>query len=326
MKKAKKVLRKSVRKSVLNIHDQTYHTLLEHILKNGKRTGDRTGTGTKAVFGYQMRFDLAKGFPLLTTKKVSFGLILSELLWFIAGDTKLETLLRQNNHIWDDWPFKHYCLANKIPIPAPNSPEWERQIAEFNKKILSNKKFSKKYGDLGPVYGYQWRNWPTPNGKKIDQLKDIIEQIKKSPTSRRLIVSAWNPADIKEMAKAGLPPCHCLFQFKVLGGKLHLHLYQRSCDTFLGVPFNIASYSLLLLMVAQVTGYKVGEFIWTGGDVHLYQNHLRQVREQLSRQSMAKSPRIKLNPKIKNLFDFKKEDVELVGYQSHQGIKAPIAV
>ena len=312
--------------TTLNPHDATYHALLGHIMKTGKKTGDRTGTGTKAVFGYQMRFDLSKGFPLLTTKKVSFNLILSELLWFIAGDTKLETLLAQNNHIWDDWPFKNYCQVNKLPIPTPNSPEWESQIKEFHAKILSNKKFAKKYGNLGPVYGKQWRSWAAPGGKKIDQLADVIEQIKKSPTSRRLIVNAWNPADIQEMAKAGLPPCHCLFQFKVLGGKLHLHLYQRSCDTFLGVPFNIASYALLLMMVAQVTGHKVGEFVWTGGDVHLYLNHFKQVKEQLSRSSKAKSPRVKINPQVKNIFDFKKEDFQLVNYDSHPGIKAPIAV
>jgi thymidylate synthase len=310
----------------LNTHDQTYHTLLEHILKNGKDTGDRTGTGTRAVFGYQMRFDLSKGFPLLTTKKVPFGLIVSELLWFIQGDTKLKTLLKQNNHIWDDWPFKAYLKENKLPIPTPNSPEWEKQINEFNAKILNDKKFEKKYGDLGPVYGFQWRSWPASKNKKIDQLKDVLEQLKKSPTSRRLIVSAWNPADIEEMAKAGLPPCHCLFQFKVLKDKIHLHLYQRSCDTFLGVPFNIASYSLLLLMVAQVTGYKPGEFVWTGGDVHVYKNHFKQVKEQLKRDSKNASPKIKLNREIKDLFKFKKEDIELVKYDSHSGIKAPIAV
>ena len=313
-------------KTTLNTHDATYHALLEHILKTGKNTGDRTGTGTRAVFGYQMRFDLSKGFPLLTTKKVSFNLILSELLWFIAGDTKLKTLLERNNHIWDDWPFKAYLKANGLPIPTSNSPEWESQIKEFNSKILTNKKFNEKYGDLGPVYGKQWRSWPGAGKIKIDQLATIIEQIKKSPTSRRLIVSAWNPAEIEEMTIAGLPPCHCLFQFKVLDGKLHLQLYQRSCDTFLGVPFNIASYALLLIMVAQVTGYKVGEFVWTGGDTHLYQNHFKQVREQLSRSSKSKSPRVKINPNVKSLFDFKKEDFELMKYDSHPGIKAPIAV
>lgn len=310
----------------LNTHDATYHALLERIMQQGIDTDDRTGTGTRAIFGHQMRFDLSKGFPLLTTKKVPFGLIVSELLWFIAGDTQLKTLLAQNNHIWDDWPFKHYCQANNLPVPKPNSPEWEEQIKAFNEKILSDENFANEYGNLGPVYGYQWRSWPAPNGKKIDQLAEIIEQIKKSPNSRRLIISAWNPADIEEMIVSGLPPCHCLFQFKVLGGKIHLQLYQRSCDTFLGVPFNIASYALLLMMVAQVTGYEPGEFVWTGGDTHLYKNHFEQVTEQLARDSKGSSPKVKLNPEIKSIFDFKKEDIELLDYDSHLGIKAPIAV
>lgn len=310
----------------LNTHDATYHALLERIMQTGADTDDRTGTGTRAVFGHQMRFDLSQGFPLLTTKKVPFGLIVSELLWFIAGDTKLKTLLQNNNHIWDDWPFKHYCQANNLPIPKPNSPEWEEQIKVFNEKILSDENFANEYGNLGPVYGYQWRSWPNPKGGSIDQLAGVIEDIKKSPNSRRLIVSAWNPADIEEMTISGLPPCHCLFQFKVLGGKLHLQLYQRSCDTFLGVPFNIASYALLLMMVAQVTGHEPGEFIWTGGDTHLYKNHFEQVTEQLNRESKGPSPKVRLNPEIKNIFDFKKEDIELLDYDSHPGIKAPIAV
>lgn len=310
----------------LNTHDATYHALLEHILKTGIFTGDRTNTGTKAVFGYQMRFDLSKGFPLLTTKKVAFSRIVSELLWFIAGDTKLKTLLDQNNHIWDEWPFKAYLKEINLPIPEPNSPEWKSQMTDFTNRIQNDSEFAKKYGDLGPVYGYQWRSWPNPKGGSIDQLSEIIDQIKKSPTSRRLIVTAWNPADIEEMAKAGLPPCHCLFQFKVLGDKLHLHLYQRSCDTFLGVPFNIASYALLLMMVAQVTGHEPGEFVWTGGDVHIYSNHFDQSKEQLERDSKGPSPKVRLNPEIKNIFDFKKEDIELLDYDSHPGIKAPIAV
>ncbi len=310
----------------LNTHDATYHALLERIMQTGTDTDDRTGTGTRAVFGHQMRFDLSQGFPLLTTKKVPFGLIVSELLWFIAGDTKLKTLLQSNNHIWDDWPFKHYCQANNLPVPKPNSPEWEEQIKVFNEKILSDENFANEYGNLGPVYGYQWRSWPNPKGGSIDQLAGVIEDIKKSPNSRRLIVSAWNPADIEEMAISGLPPCHCLFQFKVLGGKLHLQLYQRSCDTFLGVPFNIASYALLLMMVAQVTGHEPGEFVWVGGDTHLYKNHFEQVNEQLGRDSKGPSPKVRLNPEIKNIFDFKKEDIELLDYDSHPGIKAPIAV
>ncbi len=300
-------------------------------MNEGEDTTDRTGTGTRAIFGHQMRFNLADGFPLLTTKKVPFKLILSELLWFIKGDTKLKTLLENNNHIWDEWPYKWYLKAEGLPIPPTGSEEWKTGIKEFTEKILADEDFNKKYGDLGPVYGYQWRSWPDHKrnieGKMvyIDQFAKIIEQIKSSPDSRRLIVSAWNPADIDEMAKAGLPPCHCLFQFKILNGKMSLQLYQRSCDTFLGVPFNIASYSLLLMMVAQATGYTPHEFIWTGGDTHIYSNHFDQVTEQLSR-DFRKLPTVKINPDVKDLFDFKMEDFELVGYEPHDAIKAPIAV
>ncbi len=308
-----------------------YHELLTKIMNEGEDTTDRTGTGTRAIFGHQMRFNLADGFPLLTTKKVPFKLILSELLWFIKGDTKLKTLLENNNHIWDEWPYKWYLKAEGLPIPPTGSEEWKTGIKEFTEKILADEDFNKKYGDLGPVYGYQWRSWPDHKrnieGKMvyIDQFAKIIEQIKSSPDSRRLIVSAWNPADIDEMAKAGLPPCHCLFQFKILNGKMSLQLYQRSCDTFLGVPFNIASYSLLLMMVAQATGYTPHEFIWTGGDTHIYSNHFDQVTEQLSR-DFRKLPTVKINPDVKDLFDFKMEDFELVGYEPHDAIKAPIAV
>ncbi len=308
-----------------------YHDLLQKIMNEGEGTTDRTGTGTRAIFGHQMRFNLADGFPLLTTKKVPFKLILSELLWFIKGDTKLKTLLENNNHIWDEWPYKWYLKAEGLPIPKTGSDEWDEGIKAFTEKIMNDDEFNKKYGDLGPVYGYQWRSWPDhkrgSNGEMIyiDQLAKLIEQIKASPDSRRLIVSAWNPADIDEMAKAGLPPCHCLFQFKVLNGKMSLQLYQRSCDTFLGVPFNIASYSLLLMMVAQATGYTPHEFIWTGGDTHIYSNHFDQVNEQLGR-DFKKLPTVKINPDVKNLFDFKMEDFELVDYDPHPAIKAPIAV
>ncbi len=302
-----------------------YHDLLRHIMENGEDTTDRTGTGTRAVFGYQTRFNLKDGFPLLTTKKVPFKLVLSELLWFIAGDTKLRTLLKNNNHIWDEWPFKWYLKSEGLPIPQPGSEEWNTGIKAFTERLMSDDEFDRKYGDLGPVYGKQRRSRPNPNGEDIDQLKKMIEQIKSTPDSRRLIVSAWNPAEIDEMAKAGLPPCHCLFQFKVINGKISLQLYQRSCDTFLGVPFNIASYALLLMMVAQVTGLQAHEFVWTGGDVHLYSNHFEQVKEQLSRDFRA-LPKVKINPEVKNLFDFTMEDFELVEYDPHPAIKAPIAV
>lgn len=302
-----------------------YLNLLSHIMEKGVQKGDRTGTGTKSVFGYQMRFDLSEGFPLLTTKKVPFRLVLSELLWFVAGDTKLRTLALQENSIWDDWPFKSYLERNNLPIPKPNTPEWEGEIKKFIERIKTDDQFAAEYGDLGPVYGHQWRHWRTPNGTEIDQLAEVVEQIKKNPNSRRLIVSAWNVSDIEAMAVAGLPPCHCLFQFYVADGKLSCQLYQRSCDTFLGVPFNIASYALLTIMMAKVTGLDPGEFVWTGGDVHLYTNHFDQVREQLSR-APRPLPTLIFKRDVTDLFDFKFEDFELVGYNPHPAIKAPIAV
>ncbi len=302
-----------------------YQDLLSHIMGNGEDKTDRTGTGTRAVFGYQMRFDLSKGFPLLTTKKMGLKAIIHELLWFLKGDSNLQYLAKNDVHIWDEWPYKAYLIKMGLPVPATGSEEWNLGLKEFVEKIKTDDAFAKEHGELGPIYGYQWRNWPTPNGGHVDQIASVIEQIKKSPDSRRLIVSAWNVADIDEMAKAGLPPCHCLFQFFVVNGKISCQLYQRSCDTFLGVPFNIASYSLLLMMVAQVTGYEPGEFVWTGGDVHLYSNHFDQVREQLSRKPMP-LPKMKLNPEVKNIFDFTFEDFTLEGYESHPAIKAPIAV
>lgn len=257
---------------------------MRHILANGTIKTDRTGTGTTSVFGYQMRFDLAKGFPLLTTKKVHMKSIIHELLWFIAGDTNIKYLTENGVKIWDEW-------------------------ADEN-------------GDLGPVYGRQWRSWAAPNGQKIDQLAEVIKMIKNSPDSRRLIVSAWNPADVPNMA---LPPCHAFFQFYVADGKLSCQLYQRSADVFLGVPFNIASYALLTEMIAQVCGLAVGEFIWTGGDTHLYSNHIEQVNLQLTR-DFRPLPTIKINPNVKDIFLFKYEDFELENYDPHPLIKAPVAV
>ncbi len=260
-----------------------YLDLLNHILESGVSKEDRTGTGTLSVFGYQMRFDLAKGFPVVTTKKLHLRSIIHELLWFLMGDTNIKYLNENGVSIWDEW-------------------------ADDN-------------GELGPVYGSQWRSW-TIDGKSIDQISNVVEQIRTNPDSRRLIVSAWKVDEIEKMA---LPPCHCLFQFYVAEGKLSCQLYQRSCDVFLGVPFNIASYSLLAMMVAQVTGLQPGEFIHTLGDAHLYKNHLEQARKQLSR-SPKPLPTMKMNPDVKDLFEFKYEDFELVGYDCHPGIKAPIAV
>lgn len=304
--------------------DIIYQDLLREIIECGNKKTDRTGTGTISRFGTQMRFDLSLGFPLLTTKKLPFKMIFGELLWFIKGDTKIRTLLKDNIHIWDEWPFKYYLIANKLPVPVVNSDEWKKQMNEFTDRIMSDDEFNKKWGDLGPVYGKQWRNWETSTGS-IDQLKQAVETIRKNPDSRRIIVSAWNPAEIEEMAKAGLPPCHCLFQFFVADGKLSCQLYQRSCDTFLGVPFNIASYSLLTHMIAHVTGLQPGEFIWTGGDTHIYSNHLDQVNELLGRKP-KKVPSIKIKRKVNELWDFTVDDIELVDYDPHPSIKAPIAV
>ena len=261
-----------------------YLDVMRHVREHGTFKSDRTGTGTYSVFGYQMRFNLADGFPMVTTKKLHLRSIIHELLWFLKGSTNIAYLKENGVSIWDEW-------------------------ADEN-------------GDLGPVYGYQWRSWPAPDGRHIDQIANVIEMIKKNPDSRRLIVSAWNPALVDEMA---LPPCHALFQFYVADGKLSCQLYQRSADIFLGVPFNIASYALLTMMVAQVTGYEPGEFIWTGGDSHLYANHLEQTDLQLTREPLP-LPTMKLNPAVKDLFEFTFDDFELVGYESHPHIKAPVAV
>lgn len=261
-----------------------YHDLLQHILDNGTFKGDRTGTGTLSTFGYQMRFNLEDGFPVLTTKKLHLRSIIHELLWFLQGDTNIKYLKENNVSIWDEW-------------------------ADEN-------------GNLGPVYGYQWRSWPTPDGGSIDQISNLIEQIKKNPNSRRLIVNAWNVAYVDNMA---LPPCHTMFQFYVADGKLSCQLYQRSADTFLGVPFNIASYALLTMMVAQVCDLKPGEFIHTLGDAHLYSNHLDQAKLQLER-DFRPLPTMKINPEVKDIFGFKYEDFELLNYDPHPHIKAEVAV
>jgi thymidylate synthase len=263
---------------------RAYLDLLSHVLEHGAEKGDRTGTGTRSVFGHQMRFDLAAGFPLLTTKKLHLRSIIHELLWFLQGDTNIGYLNANGVRIWDEW-------------------------ADAN-------------GDLGPVYGAQWRSWPDYHGGHIDQIAHVVADIQRNPDSRRLIISAWNPALVNEMA---LPPCHCLFQFYVANGKLSCQLYQRSADIFLGVPFNIASYALLTAMVAQATGYQPGEFIHTLGDAHLYSNHVEQARLQLTREPLP-LPTLRLNPEVSDLFAFRFEDITIENYEAHAGIKAPIAV
>ena len=285
-----------------------YLDLCHHVMTHGTFKMDRTKTGTKSVFGYQMRFDLKDGFPLLTTKKVHMKSIVHELLWFIKGDTNIKYLVDHDVRIWNDWPYEAY----------KKSSDYQQETMEaYIEKIKNDEQFAKKHGDLGPVYGAQWRNF---NG--VDQLKYILDELKNNPHSRRMILSAWNPAEIHSMA---LPPCHTLIQFYVADHKLSLQLYQRSADIFLGVPFNIASYALLLMMVAQVTGYEIGEFVHTLGDAHIYQNHFEQIELQLSREP-KKRPQLKLNPKIKSLFDFTYDDIELLDYHPHPGIKGKVAV
>ncbi len=264
--------------------EQPYLDLMRQVLDQGVEKHDRTGVGTRSLFGHQMRFDLSRGFPLLTTKKLHLRSIIHELLWFLAGDTNIAYLKEHGVRIWDEW-------------------------ADAN-------------GELGPVYGYQWRSWPAPQGGSVDQIAKVVEQIRHNPDSRRLIVSAWNPAQVDEMA---LPPCHALFQFYVAEGRLSCQLYQRSADIFLGVPFNIASYALLTQMVAQVCGLKPGEFIHTLGDAHLYLNHLEQAERQLTREPLA-APRLWLNPEVEELFDFRFEDIRIEGYEAHPHIKAEVAV
>lgn len=298
-----------------------YHDLLKHVLENGSDKADRTGVGTRSVFGYQMRFNLEEGFPLVTTKKVHTKSIIHELLWFMRGDTNLQYLAQNGVNIWNDWPYQNWLNQTNRAVDFPKySDAWKNEMKVFVEKIKTDNQFAKQWGELGPVYGKQWRNF---NG--FDQLSWLIDEIKRNPNSRRLIISAWNASEIEEMAKAGLPPCHTLYQFYVIDGKLSCQLYQRSADVFLGVPFNIASYALLTMMVAQVCNLGLGDFVHTFGDAHLYSNHFDQAHEQLSRPTLP-LPQMKINPEVKNIFDFSFEDFELINYNPHPAIKASVAV
>ncbi len=299
-----------------------YLELLKDVRDNGIGKDDRTGTGTRSVFGRQLRCNLADGFPLLTTKKVFLKGIIHELLWFIRGDTNIRYLVENGVGIWNEWPFQNYLNRQGLSEGLiKHSPEWQRELQVFIEQIKRDQGFAEQWGELGPVYGRQWRNF-----SGIDQLEWVINEIKTNPTSRRLIVSAWNPADIEEMSKAGLPPCHTLFQFYVSAdNKLSCQLYQRSADLFLGVPFNIASYALLTMMVAQVCGLEPGDFVHAFGDVHIYNNHTEQMDEQLSRTPKT-LPTLSLNPDIDSLFDFSFEDFTLENYDPEPSIKAPVAV
>ncbi|MCT6926247.1 thymidylate synthase [Metasolibacillus sp.] len=313
---------------------QQYLQLCQHILEHGNRKEDRTGTGTISVFGYQMRFNLQEGFPIVTTKRLAFRtLIASELLWFLKGDTNVRTLIAERNYIWNEWAFEKWVKSPEYIGPDMTNfglraaqdeafaKVLDQQMQIFNERMLADDAFAEKYGDLGPVYGKQWRSWPASNGETIDQIANVIEQIKNNPDSRRLIVTAWNPAEVDDMA---LPPCHAFFQFYVADGKLSCQLYQRSADVFLGVPFNIASYALLTHLIANECGLQVGEFVHTLGDAHIYSNHLEQVNEQLTREPRA-LPKLHIT-EGKSIFDMTIADIKLEGYDPHPSIKAPIAV
>jgi thymidylate synthase len=320
----------------VNQTDKEYLKMCHYILENGVFKEDRTGTGTLSIFGYQLRFDLSKGFPLLTTKRVPFRLIVSELLWFLKGDTNLRYLLQNNNHIWDEWGFEKWIKSEDYTGPDMTdfglrctqdeafNALYQEQMGIYQEKVLSDNEFAKKYGDLGNVYGKQWRSWEGANGKTYDQIAWVINEIKQNPSSRRLLVNAWAVDSVYE-GLMQLPPCHFCFQFYVLEGKLSCMFNMRSNDVFLGLPFNIASYALLTHLIAHECGLEVGDLIYTGADVHIYSNHIDQINLQMTREPRP-LPTLKLNTSVKSVFDFDVTDIELMGYDPHPPIKAPVAV
>lgn len=292
---------------------QVYHELLERIIAEGADKSDRTGVGTRSLFGYQMRFDLSQGFPLMTTKELHLKSIIHELLWFLQGNTNIKYLVDNGVGIWNDWPYEKYKKSQAFQGET---------IKEFANKIKGSSDFANQWGELGPVYGRQWRHWEGLNGVKVDQIADLMHQLKNNPDSRRHIVSAWNPTEIGNMA---LPPCHCLFQFYIANNKLSCQLYQRSADVFLGVPFNIASYALFTAMIAHVLDLELGHFVHSFGDVHLYHNHFEQAKLQLTREPLP-LPSLHFKRKIESIFDFQYDDIEILNYRFHPKIKAEVAV
>lgn len=299
-----------------------YEDLLRDVIKTGVHKDDRTGTGTTSVFGRQIRYDLSKGFPLITTKRVLFKSVAVELLWFLRGDSNIRYLLENDVHIWSEWPFRIWLEKTGQEVPKVNSDKWKELLGAYERTVLQDDFFASKWGYLGEVYGKQWRHWQKTTGGEIDQLHDVIEQIKKNPDSRRMMVTAWNPEFVPS---AALPPCHALFQFYVADGKLSCQLYQRSCDMFLGVPFNIASYALLTMMIAHQCGLELGDFVWTGGDVHVYDNHVEQVAQQLSRTPYP-YPMLRFARKPDSIDGYTYEDIVVEGYQHHPAIRGAVAV
>lgn len=303
-----------------------YLDLLRDVRETGEVKTDRTGTGTLSKFGGQKEYDLRDGFPAVTTKRVALGTVAHELLWMTHGDRNIQYLAQNNVNIWNEWPFVAYMKKTGKALPPQGSDEWQAEMADYLSQIKTDDAFAEEFGDLGPVYGYQWRHWPDGTFNGVDQLSNAQDTIRNNPDSRRNIVSAWNVADIDEMSKSGLPPCHYNFQFYVSNdGRLDMKMAQRSADMFLGVPFNIAQYAMLLTMMAQTTDTTPGKLIHTLGDTHIYLNHLNQVDEQLSREPLP-LPQIELNPAVKDVTEFTRADIKIIGYESHSPIKAPVAI